>query len=202
MARALYFYDPKSENYIGEFPHDRDLGFVASRRGIRRKLCDASDVDHLPPEKLKAHIWELYLKMERELRNKQIRKQREKEEKQRAKKKLSVSAALERWEAELKALGKSADTVSNYTRSVNLYLEAVDDHPLREFDRECNIQFFHFLATRPKDKHSKEPLSPATQNKHMRHFSAFLVWAKKSELIDKQYRLEKARVPDKRYGYL
>ncbi|WP_067517743.1 tyrosine-type recombinase/integrase [Endozoicomonas ascidiicola] len=197
MARALYFYDPKSQNYIGEFPHDPEVGFVASRRGIRRKLCNAADVEHLSNDQTKNYVWEIYLQVERELRNKQLRKQREKEEKQRAKKKLSVSTALELWEAELKAFGKSADTVSNYTRSVKLYLEAVEDHPLREFDRDCNVQFYKFLASRPKDKHSSEPLSPATQNKHMRHLSAFLAWAKKSEFIDKKHLLEKARVPDK-----
>ena len=193
MARALYFYDPASKNFIGEFPHDPEVGFIASRRGIRRKLCSASDVDHLAEDALERYVWELYLAKERTIRDKQRKDKTKKDKNRQARKRMLVSTAKVNWEKELRTTNHNR-TVKEYVRSVDMYIEAVGDHELRDFSRKNNIQYFEYLSSM---KYCDKVISKTTQNKHMRHLNIFLNWAYDHEILDKRHRLKKAVSPNK-----
>ena len=180
---------------MGEFPHDKDIGFEPNRRGIRRKLATIRQLENMSVDERAQKLAMLYRLKEVEIRTDNYNKNLAEKVKKREKKRMTFKAAAGQWLEEIKSTN-SVDTWKHYSHTIGIYVDTVGNHPLSEFSREKNIKFFKALKNRISVR-SKTPISNATQNKHMRHLQAFINWAYDLELIDRQYNLKKAPVPKK-----
>jgi len=192
MARKLFFQ--RDGNWVGEFPHDPEIGWVTGRRGIRRTLCTLASLSYLPDEERVKRLVVLYNAKASELRKAQFQAAEDKKKQQRQRKKMMVKQAAGIWLDEVQTTN-SPDTWKAYDQTMNIYLKAVGNHPLSEFDRAMNIKFFNALKVRKSGR--GRAISKSTQNKHMRHLQAFLNWAYDHEYLDRRFNLKKATAPKK-----
>lgn len=136
----------------------------------------------------------LYVAKEQEIRYSQLKKEADDKRQRLTREKMTVKEAANRWLAEILATN-SSKTHCNYKRTIEHYLMACGDHPLRHFGRRQNITFFNYLQGLPS--HHGGTISAATENYHMRQLNAFLMWAYEHEIINKRHQLKKASQPQK-----
>ncbi|WP_296059532.1 site-specific integrase [uncultured Amphritea sp.] len=192
MSRRLFFKVGK--NWVGEFPHDHETGFVRDRRGIRRKLISIEALELIPKDQQAGRLVRLYHAKEYEIRNATAKQKELKKQKRRDRLKMTVRQGVKLWLSEIER-SSSLETHKSYAQSLNLYFDAVGNHLLMDFDREYNMRFFNALSERPGK--NGQIVAKATQNKHMRHLQAFLNWAHDNELIERQFNLKRAAAPRK-----
>lgn len=190
MSRKLFF--ERADNWIGEFPHDPEAGWITGRRGLRRTLCKVSSLTGLSHDEKIKQLMILYNAKATEIRNAQFKAEEQKKKKQRERKKLTIRQASNLWLDEVKATNNIRSWKS-YDQTIGIYLQLVGNHPLADFDRERNIEFYKALQGR--EYGGGKSISNTTQNKHMRQLQAFLNWAYNHEYIQRQINLKKAPVP-------
>ena len=195
MARTLIFRDEKAGYYLGEFPRDALVGFVNTFRGIRRKLCSIADVDCLPVEQRQDYLGRMYQIKQLEIINgKTIEANKAKKSRQ-TKRNQTVLDAKNMWIKELE-ITNSPKTLVMYEQSLQLYVAACGNHPLKNLERQHGIDFLAHLKKCPgQTKGSK--MAPTTQKKHLRQFKVFLTWAYDNEIIDKLIRIKSPRTQKK-----
>lgn len=66
MARRKVFI--QGDHYIGEFPHDAEMGFKASLRGLRRRLCPVDELKDMGVSTRSLRLHALYVAKEQEIR--------------------------------------------------------------------------------------------------------------------------------------
>jgi len=190
MARKTIFKDEKTGNWIGEFPHNSEIGFVSGRRGVRRKLCHDTDLLGLSDQQKAMKLSSLLSARINEFRNKEDIEKIKQEKKKKEKRFGTLVQASKIYLKEIDPTGTSA-THSAYRQSLELYLKAVGDFELRHYDRdEHNAPFYAFLAS-PKAWNGKRPYSRNTQNKHQRHIQGFFNWCKESGRIQDDVKIKK-----------
>ena len=186
----------KNGHIMGEFPHNPLEGFKSGRRGLRRRLVPAKEVEVLGPETAMALAHERYNLREKQLREEQFIEDERKRQLEHQRRNMPVSEAAKRWRADLEVTNAER-TVRTYMATIQVYLEHVGDHPLREFSRAHNIQFLDALRVLPSQRHPDRTITPATQHMHVRQLNNFLRWAYDNEHIDKLHRLKKPKLPEK-----
>lgn len=193
--RQRIFYD-NDGNLCGEFPHDPEIGFIAHKRGLRRRLVKASECAKLGENEAMTEAFSRYSAKEKEIREKQFVKNETKARAEYERKNITLNSAAKVWFTHLE-ITVSKKTMNAYKQTIAIYLDTVGDHLLKEFVRDHNIQFFKVLSELPSVKNPDRTISAATQNMHMRQFNIFLRWAYDNEYLDKVVRLKKAKVPTK-----
>lgn len=195
MARRTIFKDEKYQNWMGEFPHDIDVGFVGGQSGIRRKLCSDSDLIGLNDQQKAMKLTALYNTKASEYENRNKIQELEENKKTRR-----FKGASELWLNEIKAT-KKEKTWASYKLTIELYLKFVGDHPFKDFGRKKNIIFLQELKTHKKPIYNENTvvqcISLSTQNMHMRQLQVFINWAYDMEYLKKRYYLTKAIPPQK-----
>jgi len=192
MARSLFHKE--RGKWIGEFPHDPELGFQSGRRGIRRVLCEIEDIEGLSRDAKIKRLIELYSKKQAELKRQKQESEKQKKLALKEKKKQTVKQASRTWLKDVEVLN-SKKTHQDYTKSISLYLQCCGDHVLNDFERSHNVKFYKFLTTIITNRGTV--LSSASQNRHMRHLGTFLNWAYDTEIMDRHIKLKSASVPKK-----
>ncbi|WP_163831852.1 tyrosine-type recombinase/integrase [Spartinivicinus ruber] len=192
MARQKVFI--QGEHFIGEFPHDAEIGFQASKRGLRRRLCKVDELRGMKNEERIKRLQALYVTKEKAIRHDQLKQEAQDKQQTLIRQKMTVKDAGKQWLAEILATN-NPKTYRNYKRTIDLYLAACGNHVLRQFSRRHNITFFNYLQAMPSPNGGT--LSAATQNYHMRQLNAFLMWAYEHEIINKRHQLKKAVQPQK-----
>lgn len=181
-------------NLCGEFPHDSEIGFIAHKRGLRRRLVSAAKCKELGERESMTLAFSLYSAKEKEIREKQFVVDETKARAEHERKNITFKDAAKIWFVELeKTVVKK--TVNCYKQTIDIYIESNGNHLLREFNRSHNIDFFDTLSNLPSIKKPDQTISLATQNMHMRQLNIFLRWAYDHEYLDKVIRLKKAKVP-------
>jgi len=173
-------------NWVGEF--EPEGGWQAGRRGIRRALCKIAQLEHLSAERRAIELTRLYNIRRRETLNKAESERKKKQKQVTLKKNMTVTQAKQLWSEEI-AIHLSKVTIRDYRKSVDLYLDAVGNHTLREFSKQhsnCFIRHLQSLYT-----------NTTTQNRHVRHFRVFINWAIDEEIIVKRIKIKSPPVKKK-----
>lgn len=186
-GRVLIFQDKKGD-WFGEFAHNPTVGFVRARRGLRRKLCNFSDINHLSQEELDKELNALYHQKEFEVRNSVSIKAHEDSKEKLNRTKSSIIQALNEWKDELSVL-VSDKTVREYVRTLDLYIKSEGNHEVRHFRRENNLNFIKYL--RSVKSRSGTLLSQNTQNKHVRQLQIFTNWCHETGLLKNEIILKR-----------
>lgn len=192
--RQTIFTD-KQGNVIGEFAHNPVEGFKAGRRGLRRRLMTAAQAATYSPERLMPVAQDLYDNEEKRIREKAFVANEKKAQAQYRLANITLSEAAQKWRAHLD-ITNSAKTIGLYFKTIRLYLEIVGDHRLKDFSRDHNLRFLAGLQQAPS-RPNGPLISITTQHTHLRQLNNFLRWAYDNELIDKQHRLKKPKLPEK-----
>lgn len=192
--RQTIFTD-KHGNVIGEFAHNPVEGFKAGRRGLRRRLMTAAQAATYSPERLMPVAQELYDNEEKRIREKAFVANEKKSQAQYRLANISFSDAAQKWHAHL-GITNSPKTIGLYLKTISLYLSSVGDHRLKDFSRDHNLRFLAGLQQTPS-RPNGPLISITTQHTHLRQLNNFLRWAYDNELIDKQHRLKKPKLPEK-----
>lgn len=185
----------RGNSIVGIYPEDFERGHVPGRRGIRRVLCQKSEVAHLSDEEKATYLNDLYYSTEHQIRKEQLDEAFNKEKRKKSKKASDFSEVSKKWLTEVKST-KSSKTWKAYKNTIDLYTTLVKNHRMSEFDREKNMDFFTQLQG-VTSHISGKPITSATQNMHMRQLQNFLNWAYDNEYIEKQFNLKKAKIPQK-----
>lgn len=193
MARTKFMW--RGDSVIGIFPEDFERGFVPGRRGLRRKLCTRSELDRLSDDRKKSLLHDLYLQKEYEIKQSQINEKLARSKKKAEKKKATLKEVANKWLSEVKEI-KRIKTYNTYKKSIDLYISIVGNHPLSDFDREKNMDFFIGLRN-VENPTTKKPIAASTQNAHMRQLQIFLNWAYDNEYMQRRILLKKEKVPQK-----
>ena len=191
MARKRFYI--RNGNHVGEFPPED--GWQKDRRGVRRTLCSVASLLHLSEDEQQLKLWDLYRENLVDLKKIREKEKEKKARQRRDRKNWMVSKAARTWLAAAESDNVSM-TVSDYRRSLDLYLDAVGDHPLKEFDQLKYADYLKYL----KQQRGKLPgskMSATTVNKHARQFQVFLNWAYEMEIIDRLPKLKKPQKPKK-----
>lgn len=139
--RTIYI---QGNHYIAEFPKDPAEGFIANRRGIRRRLALVSDFDHLTEKQTHDLLLHLWRQAERKLRQEQADLFSKSDREQRNKKKLTIRHVATKWLDALKA-SNSSKTCNEYIRSIDVYIKAIGDHQVAKFQYEFATSFIKTL---------------------------------------------------------
>ena len=190
MARKLFIRDEKRKVYMGHFPPKG--GWKAGKNGYRRVLCQITDIEALEGHEQQQRLIALYQKVQSELQAEEQSKEEKYKVQQIKFKSITVKEAAKTWLAEVKLL-KSDRTVSSYQSTVDYYLRACGDHPVKDLDRYKNIQFYDFLATTPL--YRNKVFAKSTQNYHMRQLQVFVSWAHECGMLTKELKLKKMPKP-------
>lgn len=190
--RQVIFLD-KSGNVCGEFPHDPEIGFLSGKRGLRRRLVLKDEADTLTDAQLQALTMQRYTAEEKRIRDEQFANDAAQRRAAQIRRDISVSEAAAQWYKHL-TVTSSVRTQTMYRRSIDIYLQFIGDHKLREFSRAHNIQFLDALQ---QVRYRGAPITPATQHMHCRQLNNFLRWAYDNELIEKLHKLKKPKMPQK-----
>jgi len=183
----------KNGSYVGEFVKDPMLGWQSGMRGIRRVICRCDDIDHFTGEKFSEQLWLRYVIKERELRAEQ-KKAANKELYDRAERRnITISKASKAWLAEVK-ITNAKGTLSSYANTMKYYLQAIEDHKLKDFNRTHNIRFLEYLND---SVYQGRTMSDSTKARHIRQLGVFLRWAYDHAIIDRQWNLKKPKTPKK-----
>ena len=193
--RQRIFLD-SSSNLCGEFPHDPQLGFVAHRRGLRRRLVSSTDRERLGEDAAMTLAFSRYAEKEKQIREKQFVKDESKARAEHLRKNITVNDAAKIWFSHLEIM-VSTKTLNVYKQTIGIYLNAVGNHLLKEFSRDHNIRFYKALTELHSIKNPTQLISASTQNMHMRQLNIYLRWAYDNEYLDKVVRLKKAKAPTK-----
>ena len=191
MARKRFYI--RNGNHVGEFPPED--GWQKDRRGVRRTLCSVASLLHLSEDEQQLKLWDLYRENLVDLKKIREKEKEKKARQRRDRKNWMVSKAARTWLAAAESDNVSM-TVSDYRRSLDLYLDAAGDHPLKEFDQLKYADYLKYL----KQQRGKLPgskMSATTVNKHARQFQVFLNWAYEMEIIDRLPKLKKPQKPKK-----
>ncbi|MDP2548871.1 site-specific integrase [Oceanobacter sp. 4_MG-2023] len=186
-------FEDGNGNLCGEYPHDPAVGFVRSKRGLRRRLVLADERQTLTDSDAMALALKRYASKEAEIRDRQFANDAKQRAEQQRLKNLSFADAAGQWMAMVEQTARPK-TILVYRQTIRLYLEHVGDHPLREFGRSQNEVFAQAL-TRVISHRSGKPISIATQHMHLRHLGGFIRWAYDNELYSKVIRIKKPKVP-------
>lgn len=189
-------FEDKKGNLCGEFPHDPDIGFLRGRRGLRRKLVSKEERLSLSDQAASALAFDRYNLKEKEIRESQFVKNEAKTKAAYERKNISFRDAARLWLDDV-GVTLAQKTQKLYAKTIELYLDSVGNHKLRDFNRTHNMKFFEALEKVKSPRGNKETISLATQNAHMRQLSNFLHWAYKHEYVDKRIELKKAQIPQK-----
>lgn len=184
----------RGESIIGIYPEDFKIGHVPGRRGIVRVLCHKDIVRALPESEKASYITNLYYAKEHEIRSAQINEKLKQQNAKNIKNKASIKECAANWKKELELLN-SKKTVTEYLRSVDIYIKAVGNHKINDFDREANVKFLSGLASLKK-KDGIQTISLNTQRKHARHFKAFLNWCHAAEYMTNPKKFMLPQVPE------
>lgn len=190
--RQVIFLD-KAGNVCGEFPHDPEIGFLSGKRGLRRRLVLKDEADTLSDVQLQAVAMQRYTAEEKRIRDTQFANHAAERRAAQIRRDISVSEAAAQWYQHL-TVTNSARTQKMYRHSIDIYLQFVGDHKLREFSRAHNIQFLDALQ---QVRYRGAAITPATQHMHCRQLNNFLRWAYDNELIEKLHKLKKPKLPQK-----
>ncbi len=191
MTRRLAYRCGK--NYMGEFMENPQEGWVPNRRGIRRKLCSIESINHLNTDKRKDQLIIRYSMVERAIRDEQKKAANQQRYDRTAKRNLTIKQASENWLAEVRVVN-APRTAKGYATTIKYYLEGIENHKLRDFDRTHNIRFLEYLGTCIYQGRS---MTDSTKSRHIRQFGVFLRWAYDHEMIDRIWHLRKPTVPKK-----
>ena len=101
--RQRIFLD-SSGNLCGEFPHDPQLGFVAHRRGLRRRLVSAADCETLGKDEAMTLAFSRYAEKEKQIREKQFVKNETKARADHERKNITFSDAAKVWFSHLEIM--------------------------------------------------------------------------------------------------
>ncbi|WP_018692493.1 tyrosine-type recombinase/integrase [Algicola sagamiensis] len=190
MSRKLFYRDEKRGVYLGQFPPPG--GWKAGRKGVRRVLCRIEDISHFSLDEQTKFLINLYEQKQWEIKNAEQLVELERKQKKKEKKCMTMKAAAKLWLEEVEEL-KSQRTYQSYSSTISYYFQCTEDHPLKHFDRDKNIDFYKFLEK--EARYRNKPLSKSTQNYHMRQLQVFLTWAHDNEMIEKPIKLKKAKKP-------
>ncbi len=194
MARKLIFRDEKG-NRFGEFPHDAAQGFIAGRRGIRRKLCGPEALIGLSDEQITIKLSTIYKAVVFQYTDDLILKDFKFKEKEIKRSVELFSLAARKYLLEVDP-NSSSTTYKDYKRSLDLFTKVVGDFKLRRFSRERhNIAFYNFLSSPLAYK--GKPYSRDTQNKHQRHVQIFLNWCFESGRLKVAIKLKTTKRVDR-----
>lgn len=193
--RQRIFHD-KSGNLCGEFPHNPEVGFIAHKRGLRRRLVSAADRESMGDDAAMTLAFSKYSLKEKEIREKQFVKNESKARSDHERKNITVNDAANIWFSHLEIM-VSTKTLNLYKQTIGIYLKAVGNHLLKDFSRDHNITFYKALTELHSIKNPAQLISASTQNMHMRQLNIYLRWSYDNEYLDKVVRLKKAKAPTK-----
>jgi integrase len=193
--RQRIFYD-NDGNLCGEFAHDAEVGFIPHKRGLRRRLVSANECEKLGEAEAMTVAYARHAVKEKEIREKQFVKDESKTRAEYERKNITIKDAAKIWLDDVKTT-LSKKTHSLYSKTIEIYLDNIENHRLQNFNRAHNMQFFTALESVKSPRGDKGTITLATQNGHMRQLSNFLHWAYKNEYLDRIIELKKARVPQK-----
>lgn len=194
MARKRRNIFVEGKYYVAEYPHDPTVGWENSRRGIRRRLGTLLEFEHLNDQQTHDELMRRWRETERLVRSEQIDDFYAKAKQQRDKRVMPIRAVVKEWEKHLEITNR-AHTKTEYLRSLKVYIHAVGNHPIAQFETGFHTDFRKHLAQLKKT--TGEPVSLATQQKHVRHVNAFYVWALEHEYLSKQVKFKAIKVPRK-----
>ncbi len=194
MARQRF--KERNGSYVGIFPEDHEVGFVAGKSGIRRVLIRVDELAKYPKEDQVRMLDQLYHAKQYELLNERAKAEEVKLKKKRQKNKTTLKQASAIWLKEIEATN-SKRTYSSYKQTITIYFKYCSDVLAADFGRAENTAFLKALKTLPNAKNENTVISASTQNMHMRQFQVFINWCYDSEYIPKIVRLKKPRKPVK-----
>ena len=118
--RQLIFID-KDGHVVGEFPHCPAEGFISGRRGLRRRLMNATEAVQFSLPDIMALAQQRYDAEESRIRDKQFVANEKKQREEYQRNNISVSDAAKIWREHL-AVTNAQRTIKAYMHTIALYL--------------------------------------------------------------------------------
>ncbi len=189
MSRKLY--EKARGNYVGIFPPPG--GWQAGRKGLRRILCRIDEVESFDEINRTIRLTEMYSRKLREI-NDENHKKEEERKKKKQRKHWTVNKAKELWLTSVRATCVEK-TAKMYSRSLDLYVLACDNHEMSEYDYQKYNTFLGYLGNEATYRGRK--ISDTTKHTHVRHMKNFLLFCVDKQIIDKMERLKMPELPKK-----
>lgn len=189
MSRKLY--EKYRDNYVGIFPPVG--GWQAGRKGLRRKLCSIDELKNLSELDRTMRLTEMYSRKAREINDEQLKKEQERKKKEQ-RKRWTVQQSVDLWLTSCRA-GCVEKTVKMYKRSLNLYVQACDNHEMLDYDFQKFDTYKVYL--RDEATYRGRKLSKTTIHTHTRHFKNFLIFCHDKGIIEKKEKLKMPELPKK-----
>jgi hypothetical protein len=155
--RQRIFYG-NDENLCGEFPHDPEIGFQSGKRGLRRRLVSASECNKEGESEAMTLAFSRYSVKEKEIREKQFVKNKTKTRSEYEKKNITFKDAAKVWLDDVKTT-LSKKTHSLYSKTIDIYLDNIENHRLQDFNRAHNMKFFTALESVKSPRGDKGPIT-------------------------------------------
>ncbi|MET4706697.1 tyrosine-type recombinase/integrase [Endozoicomonas lisbonensis] len=169
MSRKLF--SKRGDKWVGEFPPEG--GWEKGRRGVRRTLCSVDSLSHLSDMDKQLKLMELYQEQGRKIQRASEAEKAERAKKQQAKNNWTVQQASRVWLDEVK-IHRSEETVKSYKNTIKYYIQANQNHRVRDYDKEHEVKFLKHLKTLPGK--SGKLMAVTSQNVHARQLRVFLRW--------------------------
>ena len=185
MSRKLF--SKRGDKWVGEFPPEG--GWQKGRRGIRRTLCSAASLSHLSEMEQHLKLVELYQVQARDLHRANEKQKEDRQKKQQEKNNWTVTQASKVWLDDVK-IHRSEETVKSYRNTIRYYIEANNNHRIRDYDKEHEVAFLKHLKTLPGK--SGQLMAVSSQNVHARQLRVFLRWCHYEQRIMKHKPMVKA----------